>query len=348
VKKERRFPHLNMRVRFILLIMIEFFVVTILSWGIPMIINHLFHITLNISFMVWVLLLSTVISGAIISYMSRRIFDPITRLENAMKQVADGDFKIRLNADCQVDEIRSIYHSFNRMAEELSATEMLQMDFVSNVSHEIKTPVNAIEGYATLLQGESIAASEECIQYIDKILFNTRRLSTLVGNILLLSKVDNQAIQSRQDEFRLDEQIRQAIVLLESLWTEKEIEFDVELDEMLYYGSQNLLLHVWSNLLSNAIKFSPPEGLIRIRLRQKEQTICFYIEDCGPGFEESIKNHLFDKFYQGDTSHKQEGNGLGLALVKKILLLCGGSIEAENLPVCGCRFTVTLPFSKHP
>ena len=347
MKKGQRFPHLNMRLQFILLIIANFFVVTILSGTVTLLSNRLFHITLNISFMVWVLLLSTVISGALISYLSRRIFDPITKLENAMKKVADGDFNIRLDTNSQIDEIRSIYHSFNRMAEELSTTETLQMDFVSNVSHEIKTPVNAIEGYATLLQGESIISSEECAKYIDKILFNTQRLSTLVGNILLLSKVDNQAIQSHQSEFRLDEQIRQAIVLLEPLWTQKEIEFDVELDEMLYYGSQNLLLHVWSNLLSNAIKFSPPEGLIRIRLRQKESTILFYIEDCGPGFEESIKAHLFDKFYQGDTSHKQEGNGLGLALVKKILSLCNGTIEAKNLPVCGCPFTVTFP-EQHP
>ena len=180
-------------------------------------------------------------------------------------------------------------------------------------------------------------------EYIEKILFNTRRLSSLVSNMLLISKIENQSIQTNQEEYSLDEQIREAILASECAWEPKNIEFDVDLDSVMYCGNKNIMHHVWSNLLSNAIKFSPDSGVIKMRLFKKNGQIIFSIDDKGPGLSEEAQKHLFDKFYQADTSHKEEGNGLGLALVKNIISLCNGSISAENIVGGGCRFTVTLP-----
>ena len=230
---------------------------------------------------------------------------------------------------------------FNMMTKELKNTEVLQTDFVSNVSHEFKTPINAIEGYTTLLQGcDNLDETQQ--EYIEKILFNTNRLSTLVGNILLLSKIENQSIQTSRSKFRLDEQIRQSIVALEPAWEKKNIEFDVEMESIEYLGNESLFHHVWDNLIGNAIKFSPCGGLVVIRLEKDGKNILFVIEDNGPGLSEEAKKHLFDKFYQADSSHKQEGNGLGLALVKRILTIADGDIVAENKKDGGCRFSVHL------
>ena len=227
------------------------------------------------------------------------------------------------------------------MANELSSTEILQTDFVSNVSHEFKTPINAIEGYSTLLQ-DADNLDDGQREYIDKILFNTQRLSSLVGSILLLSKLENQQIPTNQTEYRLDEQIRQSVVALETAWVQKDIELDVELDRVSYLGNEQMMRHVWDNVISNAVKFSPVGGTVKLRLTKKLKKLIFTIEDQGPGLTEEALGHIFDKFYQADNSHKQEGNGLGLALVKRILTIEKGQITAENLRSGGCRFTVIL------
>ena len=177
---------------------------------------------------------------------------------------------------------------------------------------------------------------------MEKILYNTQRLSKLVSNILLLSKVDHQTISAQGSLYRLDEQIRQSIVQLEPAWEKKDIDLDVELEDLAYTGNESLMLHVWDNLIGNAIKFSPPGGLVRISLKREGQQAVFCVDDCGPGIDEASLGHIFDKFYQSDSSHKQEGNGLGLALVKRILAIEHGQITAENRPEGGCRFTVTL------
>ena len=179
-------------------------------------------------------------------------------------------------------------------------------------------------------------------EYVDKILLNTQRLSSLMGSILLLSKLENQQIPTRQTSYRLDGQIRQSIVSLVPAWEKKQIEFDVDLERLAYVGNEPMMHHVWDNLLSNAIKFSPEGGVVKVRLVKKLTKLVFTVTDDGPGITEDALKHIFDKFYQADTSHKQEGNGLGLALVKRILTLEKGQIWAENLPEGGCRFTVLL------
>ena len=266
---------------------------------------------------------------------------PIGKLCESMKKVSGGDFSIRLNENSKIKEIGELNRSFNAMTEELGQTEVLQSDFVSNVSHEIKTPLNAIEGYATLLQDPDCTEDEKK-RYTEKILFNTRRLSDLVGNVLILSKLESGAVDINESSYRLDEQIRESLMLLESKWVEKDIEFDVDLDEIVITADKNLLYHVWNNLIGNAVKFSPLGGLITLMLEDTAEGIRFSVSDSGPGIGENAKKHIFDKFYQEDSSHKQEGNGLGLSLVKRIIDMSDGELEVENLPDAGCKFTVTL------
>mgnify|MGYP001088762473 FL=1 len=335
--KKKPFENLSIRIRFILMIMLELICVSLISW----IVMDVLHIS-DVPYIVWIILASVIAGGVLNNFLSIRYFGPVLKLEKAMQQVAEGDFSVRLKTGKHLKEIQDIYSNFNLMVQELEATEILQTDFVSNVSHEFKTPISAIEGYATLLQDSDMPISEEQEQYIDKILFNTGRLSHLAGNILLLSKIEHQAIQTRQNWYRLDEQIRQSIVMLEPKWSEKELEFDVDMVDVEYLGNENLICHVWDNLLSNAIKFSPCGGTIYIRMMPEGEKIRFSIENEGPQIREDSMKHIFDKFYQCDSSHKQEGNGLGLALVKQILNLCKGTIFVENIPGSGCRFTVIL------
>ena len=314
----------------------------LVAFGLSKLLEWLVPSSTSIPLLIQLNLFSLVIALIATRFMSKMFFDLIKELRLGMQKIADGKFDTRLETKSNSEEIQELFAGFNMMAEELGATEILQTDFVSNVSHEFKTPINAIEGYTMLLQStENIDETEN--EYIEKILFNTRRLSSLVSNILLLSKLENQSIQTHREKYALDEQIREDILALESLWEPKDIEFDVDLDAVRYYGNKNVLHHVWSNLLSNAIKFSPNGGTIKMRLYKENEKIVFLIVDNGPGLSEEAKKHLFDKFYQADTSHKEEGNGLGLALVKKILSLCDGEISAENMKDGGCRFTVTLP-----
>ena len=335
-------PKVTLRVKFFLICMAEFIAVVLLSELAGWLLKRWLGVTMDIPIFVWAILFSVVVGGAVTNYITHSFIDPITCLGKAMKEVAGGNFHVAMQSDSKLKEVRDIYESFNRMVKELGNTETLQTDFISSVSHEFKTPINAIEGYASLLQDHH-QSPEEQETYIEKILFNTRRLSTLTGNILLLSKINNQSIRPQRTVFRLDEQIRQAIVALEQKWTEKNIDFDGELDKVTYSGYESLLLHVWSNLIDNAIKFDPPGGMICLRLRQADDEAVFTIDDNGPGIAPEEQERIFHKFYQSDSSREMSGNGLGLALVKQIVEFSGGTVSVENLPEAGCRFTVRLP-----
>ena len=335
-------PKITLRVRFFLFCMAEFIVVVLLSELAGWLLQRYLGITLDIPIYVWAILFSVIFGGAITNYITHSFIDPITHLGNAMKEVAGGNFKVTVSCTSKLKEVKDIYDSFNLMVKELGATETLQTDFISNVSHELKTPINAIEGYASLLQ-EHQQTQEEQNEYIEKILFNTRRLSSLTGNILLLSKINTQSIKPQRTSFRLDEQVRQAILALEQKWTEKNIDLDVELDKIQYSGYEYLLFHVWTNLIDNAIKFDPPDGMICLRMRQSGGSVIFTIEDNGPGINPEEQERIFHKFYQSDSSRKMDGNGLGLSLVKQIVELSGGAVCVENLPEAGCRFMVQLP-----
>ena len=317
---------------------------TALALAVVWLLNRRFGVWLGIPYTIRILLIS-ILSGAAIAVGLSKIFvSPMMKLGDAMRKVAGGDFSVRLDCTSKIRDGREVYGSFNTMVKELGNTETLQTDFVSNVSHEFKTPINAIEGYASLLQ-DSQLTDEQKNTYIDKIIFNTRRLSDLVGNILLLSKVNNQTISLKASTFRLDEQVRQSILALESKWEKKEIEFDIDLDEIEYTGYENLLSHVWLNLIDNAVKFSPQNGQIRIRLKQLAGSVTFSIWDNGLPIPEADIDRIFNKFYQGDNSHASEGNGLGLALVRKIVAAAHGTINVTSSEDAGTEFVVALPNS---
>ena len=314
---------------------------TALALAVVWLLNRRFGVWLGIPYMLRVLLIS-ILSGAAIAVGLSKIFvSPMMKLGDAMRKVAGGDFTVRLDCTSKIRDVREVYGSFNTMVKELGNTETLQTDFVSNVSHEFKTPINAIEGYASLLQ-DSQLTDEQKNAYIDKIIFNTRRLSDLVGNILLLSKVNNQTISLKASTFRLDEQVRQSILALESKWEKKEIEFDIDLDEIEHTGYENLLSHVWLNLIDNAVKFSPQNGQIRIRLKQLAGSVTFSIWDNGLPNPEADIDRIFNKFYQGDNSHASEGYGLGLALVRKIVAAAHGTINVTSSEDAGTEFVVAL------
>ena len=242
----------------------------------------------------------------------------------------------------KIAEIREMAKHFNAMTYDLSHIETLRSDFVVNVSHEFKTPIAAIEGYATLLQNEKLSP-ERYRHYVEKILDNSQKLSHLSSSILMLSKLENQETVPQYKEYRLDEQLRKSILGLENKWTEKNIEFDMDLPKQMYYGSEQLLDQVWSNILDNAIKHSPQDGVIHVSINRTETRLFVCISDHGDGMDEEVQKHIFEKFYQGDSSRKAEGNGLGLALVKRIIDLCRGEIMVQSTPGKGTTFQVALP-----
>ena len=341
VKKAGKTMHRSTRAYFVIIAMAELMFTFLVSALLAILLGTFSPVKGIWFFVIWFLIFSTVIGYFITCYLGKMFFEPITKLSDAMHEVSEGNFDIKLETNSRFREIKDIYSNFNLMTKELGATEILQTDFVSNVSHEFKTPISAIEGYATLLQCNPDCNEEEAI-YTEKILFNTKRLSTLVGNILLLSKIDKKAIPSSIKKYRLDEQLRQSVLSFEREWEEKDIELDIDLEEIEYDGNENLMFHVWNNLIGNAIKFNPRGGLLKIRLNRKDDRIICTVEDSGPGIDLDSIEHIFDKFYQSDSSHREEGNGLGLALVKNILALSGGKVFAENRPEGGAKFTVLL------
>lgn len=336
--------YLTLRVRMVIWVQVELLACVAPAFLIDNI-AHTLNPNWNIPILLELIIISLVVGGVMTAIISKTFFNPVKNLRQAMDEVANGDFSIQLDTSkSSSGEIKELYAGFNLMTSQLKSTEILQTDFISNVSHEFKTPINAIEGYSTLLQGcENLDDDQK--EYVEKILFNTSRLSSLVSNILLLSKIENQSIQAKRNVFSLDEQIRESVVALETAWAPKNIEFDVELDAVKYNGNETMMHHVWTNLIGNAIKFTPDYSTISIKLENKKDKFIFTVSDEGEGLSEEAKKHLFDKFYQADTSHKSEGNGLGLALVKRILAIEGGEIAAENIDGGGCRFTVTLPIN---
>ena len=287
-------------------------------------------------------LVSLVASGLMSVFIGRRILTPMLKLSNASKEVAHGNFNVSVSDSSKLEEVQTTFRNFNAMVQELNATTTLSNDFIANVSHEFKTPLTAVEGYAMLLQdGELSDAERE--EYLDKILYNTHRLSALVENVLILSKLESRPLPEQYAEFRLDEQLRQAVVILEPEWAKKELRLDVQLDEVTIRGCESLLSHVWTNLLTNAIKFSAPGQEISLRLLEQTNCVVVTVADHGCGMDEETCRRCFEKFYQGDTSRRADGNGLGLAMVKRIIELSDGVIEVDSAPHQGSTFRVVLP-----
>lgn len=287
-------------------------------------------------------LFASLIIGMLISLFIRPIFiKPLKKIIEATDKLASGDFSVRLN-ERGPHEMESISQSFNRMAEELGGIEVLRTDFINNFSHEFKTPIVSIKGFAEMLKYADLT-EEQRNEYLDIVIDESARLSALATNVLNLSKIETQSILAETQRFNIGEQLRQCILLLDSKIEKKELELSADIGDPYFVGSKELLSQVWVNLLDNAIKFTPEKGNIDVSLIEKNTGIIITIKDSGCGIKSESIPHIFDKFYQADTSHATQGNGIGLAVAEKIIKLHGGDITVHSELCKGTTFTVYLP-----
>lgn len=294
---------------------------------------------------------SSIIIGALLSFVVGNIvLKPLWELIEATRRVSEGDFGVKLEMGWSerhtVRELSQLIKAFNNMTNELRSTELFRKDFISNFSHEFKTPLASIRGFARqLYEGE--LTPEQQREFSRIILDETEYLSALSRDIMLLTSLENRDIVSDKEEFSLDEQLRECMLHLEPQWAQKEIDIDMErLDEVSFYWNAQLLAHVWTNLFDNAVKFSPQGGSLRVSCIKEKKRVVVMVEDSGEGIPPQAQEHIFDKFFQADSSHATKGCGLGLPLAKKITELCGGSISADGSELGGARFTVTLPLNE--
>lgn len=292
-------------------------------------------------------LLSSVVLGAGISaFISRFLLKPLNEVIGVMRIVSGGDFSVRATERTSRNPLYKLVHSFNMMIDELSGIEMFRRDFINTFSHEFKTPIVSIRGFARQLRDADLNPEQqrECV---DIIISESERLSTMSSNILLLTKFESQSIVSGQTVFSLDEQIRRSLLLFEREWSDKKLDIEVELEDTDIYSNEEMLSHIWVNLLSNAIKFTPEGGKIGVELHSEtiddREYAVIRISDNGIGMDPVTLSHIFEKFYQGDSSHSLRGNGLGLSLVRRIVDLCDGELKVVSAPGTGSVFTVRIP-----
>lgn len=294
-----------------------------------------------------VTLLACVIISTILSFFAGRLLiNPLRSLIAANKEIKRGNYHVRVSEKTPIGELNNLIDSFNDMADELECTNLFRNDFINNFSHEFKTPIVSIRGFARQLQRDSdqnVLTEGQRREYIDIIAYESDRLARLSANILMLTKFENQQIVTDKTEFYLDEQLRHVLLILEKQWSAKSIDPELDLDEVKYNFNEEMLLQMWLNLIGNAIKFSSKGGKIKIRCRKKDSYVVVDISDCGEGIDADTLNRIFDKFYQGDTSRKSDGNGLGLAIVKRIAELANGEITVKSEKGKGSTFRVKLP-----
>jgi signal transduction histidine kinase len=270
---------------------------------------------------------------------------PVKKIVAAAEKIMQGDLSVRIEKKRSIDPndgFNTIIDYFNKMAEELSGMETLRTDFIANVSHELKTPLAVMQNYSVMLQQPSLP-EEERIEYAKSIAEACRSLANMVSNILKLNKLENQKIYPASKVYDLGEQLGDCFVGFEDVWDKKNIEIDADLDENVFVRADpDLLQLVWNNLFSNAIKFTDEGGKITLSLKTDGDNAIVKVRDTGCGISPEVGKHIFEKFYQGDTSHATKGNGLGLALVKRVIDITGGDISVSSEVGVGSTFTVTL------
>jgi len=306
----------------------------------------------SIAVMQFVMFMASVIVGTVIAFFaSRKFLKPINNMIKATKIIAKGNFKVKVPETSNISVIRELLESFNKMSEELGGIEIFRNDFINNFSHEFKTPIVSIKGFAKQLQKDDLS-EEQKREYLDIIIKECERLSAMSSKVLLLTKLENQQIITDKKEYSLDEQIRNCILLLEKQWNKKNIDFNVELTPAAFYGNEEMMSHVWLNLIDNAIKYSRENGGISISCREVRRPDAIgniinmtevKIADTGIGMDDKTLKHIFEKFYQGDAARSDSGNGLGLPLVKRIVELCGGRISVKSEKDKGTSLYIYLP-----
>ena len=290
------------------------------------------------------ILFAIVMGTALAGYFSRKAMRPIHRVIDAMHDVATGDFSIRVHLT-GIPELEELSTSFNTMVAELATTETLRRDFINDFSHEFRTPIQSLRGYAKLLANPDLTTVERQ-DYLDIIIAEAEHLSSLSSSILQLSAYENTGIVTDRTTFHLDEQIRRTIVLLQPAWTAKDIDVTVDLPDAIYEGNEDLTEQIWRNLIDNACKFTQPGGTISVSLTDDSDQIRVTVQDNGIGMDQDTASHIFERFYQADQSRNQVGTGLGLAIVHRAVELCAGQIKVVSEPGQGSRFTVILPHNE--
>ena len=285
--------------------------------------------------------------AATIDYTRRKLMvdRPVKQIMAALDRVMQGDFTVRI---APVKEFagetgfNEIIKAINKMTAELQGTETLRTDFIANVSHELKTPLAVIGNYATMLQQPGIS-EEDRIEYAKAISHSSRRLAALITNILKLNKLENQQIFPKHEEYDLSGQLCESLLQFENAWEKKHLEIETDIQDYVRIKSDpELLSLVWNNLISNAVKFTPEGGMIGVSLKADEKTVVVSVSDTGCGIDPETGKHIFEKFYQGDTSHATQGNGLGLALVRRVMDILSGEIGVQSIYGEGSTFTVKL------
>lgn len=269
---------------------------------------------------------------------------PVRRIVEGAQKMMDGDFSVRIQPQSTLGDetFNEIIHQFNAMARELGSLETLRTDFIANVSHEMKTPLSVIQNYGTLLQ-EPALSEEKRLEYAKGVTDASHRMAHMMTNILKLNRLENQQIYPKTEEFDLGEQLCQCLLQYENIWESTNIEIETKLEEnVTVQADQELLSLVWNNLLSNAFKFTPDSGCVSLRLSADEDFAVVQVCDTGCGMSKEVGAHIFEKFYQGDTSHCAQGNGLGLALVKRVMDILHGEISVESTLGKGSTFTVKI------
>lgn len=291
---------------------------------------------------IWLSFLCTVVDGVRRKFMIDR---PVKKITQAAEQIMKGDFSVRIPPFHSADAMSGfdvIAGYFNQMAEELSGTETLRTDFIANVSHELKTPLAVIQNYGTMLQQPGLP-EEKRQEYARAVTSASRRLANLITNILKLNKLENQQIYPKAETYDLGEQLCECLLAFEDAWEEKELEIETEVEPgVLVDADAELLSLVWNNLFSNAVKFTQPHGTVSLSLRGEGEFAVVQVADTGCGIPPEVGRHIFEKFYQGDTSHAAQGNGLGLALVKRVIDIVGADISVSSEVGKGSVFTVKL------
>lgn len=285
-----------------------------------------------------------IVVGTISYFGSRMVLRFTSRLTNGISQIADGNFGFRLDPE-KAGPLKETFINFNKMGAELQSVQTLHNDFINNFSHEFKTPITSINGFAMLLLEDNVS-EEDKRKYLQIIADQSERLAAMSSNTLLLSKLESQQIITDKKLYSLDEQIKQCAILLSKEWGKKDINFSAELDVVSYTANADLMQQVWINLLSNAIKFTPEHGEITVNLKKENDTVRVTISDTGKGMSEEEMARIFAKYYQGDSSHSNKGLGLGLSIAKRIIELCEGKIEVTSKLNEGSTFTVYLPGTK--
>ena len=294
---------------------------------------------------VLIMALISIVLGSVFAFFGSRIpLKPLNALIDKLNRLAEGDFKARLQSNRSLDNYPAateVINSFNKLAAELENTELLRSDFINNFSHEFKTPIVSIAGFARLLGRDNIS-EEQKKQYISAIEEESMRLSYMATNVLNLTKIENQTILTDLCRFNLSEQVRAALLLLEDEWSKKDIDLQLCFDEHYVEANEELLKQVWINLIDNAVKFSPCGGTVTIDIRDIGETVMICIANSGEDIPEGKQDKVFNKFYQADDSHTTRGNGIGLAIVKRITELHGGTVGLSSQGGI-TTFTVELP-----